>query len=114
MISCLGLLGMATYTTETRIKEISVRKILGSTNSALIYLLSKGFLSILAIAIGIAVPLSYFLNTLWLELIPYHVTVDLPTMILGVLILIIFGVVTIGSQTWRAAYINPVENLKNE
>ena len=114
LISCLGLLGMATYTTESRIKEISIRKILGSSDRALVYLLSKGFLSILLMAIGIAVPAGYFLNNMWLELIAYHVEVDIATILLGIVFLIFFGAVTIGSQTWRAVFINPVENLKNE
>jgi putative ABC transport system permease protein len=114
MISCLGLLGMATYTTETRLKEISIRKILGSSNGALIYLLSKGFLSIIGLAILIAVPAAYFLNTMWLELIAYHITFDAWTIVIGVLFLLLFGGITIGSQTWRAAFINPVDNLKNE
>ena len=114
MISCLGLLGMATYTTESRIKEISIRKILGSSDRALVFLLSKGFLSILLIAIMIAVPAGYFLNNMWLELIAYHVTVDITTILLGILFLIFFGGITVGSQTWRAIFINPVENLKND
>ena len=114
IISCLGLLGMATYTTETRMKEISIRKILGSSNGALVYLLSKGFLSIILIAIVIAVPAAYFLNTIWLELMAYHVKVDVVTILLGVSFLILFGVITIGSQTWRAMFVNPTENLKND
>ncbi|MCI0751881.1 MAG: ABC transporter permease [Flammeovirgaceae bacterium] len=114
VISCLGLLGMATYTTETRIKEISIRKVLGSSNGSLVYLLSKGFLSILIVAIILAVPAAYFLNNLWLENIAYHVSVDVFTVALGVFMLIAFGVVTIGSQTWRAVFVNPVDNLKNE
>ena len=113
-ISCLGLLGMATYATETRIKEISIRKVLGSSNGSLIYLLSKGFVSLLLIAIVLAIPSAYFINNLWLEQIPYHVSVDMVTIVLGVFILIIFGIVTIGSQAWRATFVNPVENLKNE
>jgi putative ABC transport system permease protein len=114
MISCLGLLGMATYSTETRIKEISIRKILGSSNGSLVYLLSKGFFSVLLIAILLAVPAAYFLNNLWLEQLAYHVSVDVAVVILGVIILIVFGVLTIGSQTWRAVFINPVDNLKSE
>ncbi len=114
MISCLGLLGMATYTTETRIKEISIRKVLGSSNSSLIILLSKGFVKILLVAILIAVPSAYFLNNLWLEQVAYHTSFDLVVVITGVLMLIVFGVVTIGSQTVRATYVNPVENLKSE
>jgi putative ABC transport system permease protein len=113
-ISCLGLLGMATYATETRMKEISIRKVLGSSNASLIYLLSKGFVSLLLIAILLAVPSAYFLNNLWLEQLAYHVSVDVTTIVLGVVILIIFGVVTIGSQAWRATFVNPVENLKSE
>jgi putative ABC transport system permease protein len=114
VISCLGLLGMATYTTETRVKEISIRKILGSSNGSLVYLLSKGFLTILGIAIVIAVPAAYFINNLWLELIAFHITINAGMILLGVLVLIVFGVITIGSQTWRAAFINPVDNLKSE
>ncbi len=113
-ISCLGLLGMATYATETRIKEISIRKVLGSSNASLIYLLSKGFVVILVIAIVIAVPAAYFINNLWLEQLAYHVEVDGKTIAIGVIMLIVFGVLTIGSQTWRATYIKPVDNLKND
>ena len=114
LISCLGLLGMATYTTETRIKEISIRKVLGSSNGSLVYLLSKGFLAILLIAILIATPIAYLLNNLWLEKLAYHITIDAPVIVTGVFILIVFGVLTIGSQTWRATYVNPVDNLKSE
>lgn len=113
-ISCLGLLGMATYATETRIKEISIRKVLGSSDGSLIYLLSKGFVSILLIAIVIAVPAAYFINNLWLEQLAYHVSVDVVTIMIGVTTLIVFGIATIGSQAWRAIYVKPVENLRSE
>ncbi len=113
-ISCLGLLGMATYATETRIKEISIRKVLGSSDRELVYLLSKGFVAILFIAIVIAVPAAYFINNLWLEQMAYHVSVDVFTISLGILALLLFSGLTIGSQTWRAVFINPVENLKGE
>lgn len=114
IISCLGLLGMATYTIQTRKKEIAVRKILGSSNQSLVMILSRGYLTLLVIAIGLAVPAAYFINTLWLENFVLHVTVDALTIGLGVLILAIFGLITIGSQTLQAVYINPVENLKDE
>ena len=113
-ISCLGLLGMATYATETRIKEISIRKVLGCSDGALVYLLSKGFIVILLIAIVIAVPAAYFINNLWLEQLAYHVSVDVVTVGLGIISLLIFSGLTIGSQTWRAVFVSPVENLKGE
>ena len=114
LISCLGLLGMATYTTETRMKEISIRKVLGSSDSSLVYLLSKGFFGVLMMAIVLAIPAAYFINNLWLQKLAYHVAVDIPVIIFGVLILIFFGVITIGSQTWRATFVKPIENLKSE
>jgi putative ABC transport system permease protein len=112
LISCLGLLGMATYTLETRIKEISIRKILGSDNGSLIVLLSKGFIVLLLISVVIAVPLAYFASNMWLQLIAYHTTFDAGAILIGVLILILFAIITIGSQTIRATFVNPVDNLK--
>jgi putative ABC transport system permease protein len=112
LISCLGLLGMATYTLETRVKEISIRKILGSDNGSLIVLLSKGFIVLLLISVGIAVPLAYFANNMWLQLIAYHTTLDAGVILMGILILILFAISTIGSQTLRAMFVNPVDNLK--
>lgn len=114
MISCLGLLGMATYATETRIKEISIRKVLGSSSGALILLLSKGFITMLGIAVAIGLPAAFFFNNLWLEMIAYHVTMDWTVMVTGVLVLIFFGILTVGSQTVRATFVKPVENLKSE
>jgi putative ABC transport system permease protein len=113
-IACLGLLGMATYTTETRMKEISIRKVLGSSDRALVMLLSKGFFALLVIAIAIAVPAAWFLNNLWLELIAYRTSLSASVIGTGVIILIVLGGLTIGSQTLRAAFSNPVDSLKNE
>jgi putative ABC transport system permease protein len=113
-ISCLGLLGMATYATETRVKEISIRKVLGSSGAALVLLLSKGFATMLGIAILIGVPLSYFVNNLWLETIAYHTNIGLGVIGIGVLVLVVFGAITVGSQTLRATLVNPVDNLKSE
>jgi putative ABC transport system permease protein len=114
MISCLGLLGMATYSIETRMKEVSIRKVLGSTDQGLVILLSKGFLKLLVIAIMVGVPLAWFINNLWLELIAYRTEISFGVIISGVAILLALGAITIGSQTVRAAFANPAENLKNE
>jgi putative ABC transport system permease protein len=114
LISCLGLLGMSTYATETRLKEISIRKVLGSGNGALVLLLSKSFLTMLGLAILIGLPLSYFINEFWLNLIAYRTNISAGMIGVSVMILLFFGVVTVGSQTLRATFIKPVDNLKNE
>lgn len=113
-LSCLGLLGMATYSLETRKKEIAVRKVLGSSNRSLVLILSRGYVVILLIAVILAVPAAYFLNTLWLQNFAVHVSVDISTILLSLLLLAFFGGITIGSQTIQAAFVNPVDNLKNE
>lgn len=113
-ISCLGLLGMATYSIETRKKEIAMRKILGSSNRSLVYVLSKGYIMILLLALLISVPIAYYMNTIWLEGLAYHVTVDFVTIALGVFVLAFFGLFTVGSQTIQATMVNPVDNLKND
>jgi putative ABC transport system permease protein len=114
LISCLGLLGMATYTIETRMKEISIRRVLGSTGKALVFLLSQGFLKLIGVSILIGVPAAWYINNLWLELMAYHTAMDVWVMAIGIFILLLLSGITICSQTIRAAYTNLVDNLKAE
>ena len=114
IIACLGLLGMATYTVETKTKEVGIRKVLGATSKQLILQLSKGFISILLFAIVIAVPVAYFLNNLWLQEFAFRVPISFSVIGFGVFILLLLGFITIGSQTYRATTINPVDHLRNE
>ncbi|HZE85844.1 MAG TPA: ABC transporter permease, partial [Puia sp.] len=96
-IACLGLLGMATYTTERRKKEVGIRKVLGAKASGIIFLLSREFLKILLIAVSIAVPLSYIVNNLWLRKFPNRVEFGAGAILEGVLILLLPGLLVIGS-----------------
>ncbi len=114
VISCLGLLGMATYTTERRTKEIGIRKVLGAEEFSIARLLSKEFIKMLSLAIFIGVPLSYFVNNLWLRMLTVRVEFGVGTVLSGVLVLLILGILTIGSQTLRASKANPVKSLKME
>jgi putative ABC transport system permease protein len=114
IISCMGLLGMATYTTETRMKEISIRKVLGCSDQQLVMLLSKGFVKLLMISIVLGIPAAWFINNLWLEFMAYRTNVTFGMISLGVLLLTTLGGITIGSQTLRATVANPVDNLKSE
>lgn len=114
LISCLGLLGMATYTAETRQKEIGVRKVLGSSVGQIIYLLSKDYLRLLAVAVVIATPIAYFINNSWLEFFIQRVSIT-PWILIGcVFILLIISFLTVFSQSWRAARTNPVNSLRAE
>ena len=66
VISCLGLLGMAIYTSERKAKEVGIRKVLGATVSQFTLTLGRAFFFVLLIAIGLAAPASYFIYNLWL------------------------------------------------
>lgn len=114
LIACLGLLGMATYATERKTKEVGIRKVLGADELKIVLILSKSFLTLLAISILIAAPLSYFINKLWLDNLPNRVAFGFDTVILGSILMLVLGLITIGSQTLRAARQNPVESLKDE
>jgi putative ABC transport system permease protein len=113
-IACLGMLGMATYTTERRRKEVGIRKVLGAKNFGNAMLLSREFLNILGISILIAAPLSYILNTMWLRKFPNRVEFGLGTVLTGTCVVLVLGLITIGSQTIRASRRNPVDSLKAE
>jgi putative ABC transport system permease protein len=113
-IACLGMLGMATYSAERRRKEVGIRKVLGAGDWRNALLLSREFVHILLIAIAIAAPLSYSLNTLWLRKFPNRVEFGWGTVLLGTGIILVLGLLTIASQTIRASRLNPVESLRAE
>ncbi|MCG8307548.1 MAG: ABC transporter permease [Cytophagales bacterium] len=113
-IACLGLLGMAIYTTERRTKEIGIRKVLGASDLRLTILLSKEFLIVLAVSVSIAAPLSYFLNNFWLEFLVFRADIGLGTIIAGSMLLLILGLLSIGPQTFRVSNRNPVDSLRME
>ena len=113
-IASLGLLGMTIYTTQTRLKEVSIRKVLGASDNQVVYILSKGFVKLLLIAIVVAIPLSYVVNDLWLQSIAYRVSISPGVIVAGTLIMIAISAITIGSQTIKTGLTNPVDNLKNE
>lgn len=114
-IASLGLFGMVVFTTEIRLKEISIRKVLGATETGLIYLLSKSFLKLLAIAALIALPLTYFFfDQVVLKDYVYHLPMQVYEFITPLLIVVALAAILIGSQTLKAARSNPVKNLKTE
>ncbi len=114
-ISALGLLGMGVYTAETRLKEISIRKVLGATEGSLIKLLSKSFMWLLLIASLIAIPATYYLfDTVVLSDKVHRADIGALELSLGVIVIFIIGFTTIGSQTWKAAKSNPAQTLRSE
>jgi putative ABC transport system permease protein len=114
-IASMGLFGMVVFSTETRLKEISIRKVMGASSGNLIYLLSRGFLVLLSISALIALPVTYlFFENVVLTNFPYHTPVQVAELFVGLLAVLLIAFMMIGSQTLKAARSNPAEVLKNE
>ncbi len=113
-LACLGMLGMAMYSTQTRLKEIGVRKVLGASSEQLTFLLSKSFLVLMGIAAIVGIPAGYFLGELFLTQYAYKIEITPLLIFAGIFIVGGLGMLVIASQTWRAASVNPVESLRYE
>jgi ABC-type lipoprotein release transport system permease subunit len=114
-IASMGLFGMVVFTTETRLKEISIRKVMGASSGNLIYLLSRDFLLLLSISALIALPVTYFFfENFVLTNFPYHTPLQIAELFVGLLAVLVIAFIMIGSQTMKAARSNPAEVLKSE
>jgi len=114
-IASLGLLGMVVFTTETRLKEISIRKVLGASEGRLLYLLGKGFFLLLAIATIISLPITILLfEKVAFPEMANHAPLSISEMLLGVLSVLVIALIMIGSQTLKVARTNPAKVLKAE
>lgn len=114
LISCLGLFGLASFTAERRYKEIGIRKALGASSASIVRLLSSDFNKMIAVAVLIAIPLSYYLMGQWLASFAYTIDLTVYYFVLAGLLSFLIAWLTVAIQTMRAANINPVKSLKSE
>jgi ABC-type antimicrobial peptide transport system permease subunit len=114
LISCLGLLGLAAFTAEMKIKEISIRKVLGSSVFGIVRLLSGEFVKMILIAICVALPLSYLATKNWLDNFAYHINLQWWYFAGAGFITITISLLTVSFQSIKAALVNPIESLRAE
>lgn len=113
-ISCLGLLGLAMFTAEQRIKEIGIRKVLGASVGSLLALLSLEFLVLVVIALMIALPVSWYSMSKWLQGFAYRTTMQWWMFGMAGGIIIIVAMLTVSFQAIKAALVNPIKSLRSE
>lgn len=113
-ISCLGMYGLAVFTTDQRLRELSIRKVLGASVTNLISMLISNFLKLAMISLVLALPLSYLGVSKWLDDFAFRIDISSAIFIQGVFCLMIIVVVTVLHQSYRAAIRNPAETLKND
>lgn len=114
LISCLGLYGLSAYAARIRIKEIGIRKVLGSSNLDIVKILSIDFLKLVSVAIIIAVPITYFAMDRWLEDFAYHIDMQWWMFALAIVAVLTIAVSTLSYQGIKSATANPIKNLRTE
>jgi putative ABC transport system permease protein len=114
IISCLGLLGLASYSTLQRTKEIGIRKVLGASVSGIVNLLSTEFLVLVIISFAIAAPVAGFFMHKWLQDFAYHTSLNFWVFIIAGISALTIALFTVSFQAVRAAIANPVTSLRSE
>lgn len=113
-IASLGLLGMVIYSTETRRKEIGIRKVMGASIAIIMTLLSRSFLKLLLIAGCIALPIGYLLSFFFLNIFANRITIGVDILLISFAAMILIALLTIITQIYRVAAANPVNSLRSE
>jgi putative ABC transport system permease protein len=114
LIACLGLFGLATFNTLQRVKEIGIRKVLGASVINIVRLLSQEIIILIIIANLIAWPLAWYFMEQWLDSFAYRININMWLYILAAFVAIIIALITVGTQTIRAAMSNPANTLRYE
>lgn len=113
-IGCLGLIGMVGFIIETKTKEIGIRKVLGASVQNILVMISNHFFVLIIIAFGVALPVSYWLMSGWLDDFEYRTQISWWIVLLPLIIASAFTVLTLAYQSLRASLSNPVDALKDE
>lgn len=113
-IACLGLFGLATFTVESRTKEIGIRKVLGASVGNITALLSKDFLKLVLISVVIASPIAGYFMNIWLQDFAYRVDISWWIFAVAGILAILIALLTVGYQSIKAALANPVKSLRTE
>jgi ABC-type antimicrobial peptide transport system permease subunit len=114
LISCLGLLGLSSFTIAQRTKEIGIRKVLGASISHIVALLSKEFLKLILIAFVFAAPIAWLMLSNWLEDFEYRINMQWWMFIVVGCLALLAALLTVGYQSIKAALSNPVKSLRSE
>jgi putative ABC transport system permease protein len=114
IVACLGLFGLSLYTVAKRMKEISIRKVLGASLGQITGLITKDYIKLVLIAGVIALPVGYYLLNNWLKKYAFHISIDIWFFLLPLLLIIAIALITVLYQSIRAAVRNPVKSLRTE
>ncbi|MEZ4811166.1 MAG: ABC transporter permease [Allomuricauda sp.] len=113
-ISCLGLLGLAAFNNELRIKEIGIRRVLGSSSLAILRLLFLDFIKLVLLSILIASPIAWYLMQGWLEQFAYRIDMRWTVFVVAGMVTVLIAMATVSFQAIKAVSANPIKSLRTE
>ena len=114
LLSCMGLLGLAVFMAERKVKEIGIRKVLGASVTDMTALLSGSFLKLILISIIIAMPVGWWIMNNWLQDYAYRISMHWWTFLIAGMLVIFLAMITVSFQAIKAAMTNPVKSLRTE
>ncbi len=114
LLACLGLFGLAAFTTVQRTKEIGIRRVLGAKVSGITFLIAKNFLQLIGIAIVIAIPAAWWAGNKWLQDFAFRIPVQLYVFVITIFVTMLIAFCTVGYHSIKVALSNPVKSLKTE
>ena len=114
LISCMGLFGLAAFMAEQRVKEIGIRKVLGASEWNILRLVAGSFVVLVLIAIGIAMPISYFVAKNWLEKFAYRIDLSWSYFAFAALLTVVIALATVAAHAAKSALMKPMDSLRSE
>jgi putative ABC transport system permease protein len=114
VISCLGLIGLSSYTAIQRTKEIGIRKVLGATTMSIVSLLSADFIKLVLFATALSLPVAWYFMNEWLASYTYRITMGWLMFALPVVLIVVIAAITISAQVLKTAMADPARTLKYE
>jgi putative ABC transport system permease protein len=114
LVACLGLFGLAAYTSEQRTKEIGIRKAMGASTSNVVGMLTKEFTKLVLISFLLSIPIAWYFMNQWLKAFAYKTSMGIWPFLAAGLTAVVIAWLTVSYQSFRAARANPVESLRNE
>jgi putative ABC transport system permease protein len=114
VVACLGLFGLASFTTAQRTKEIGIRKVLGATVGEIVEMLYREFAVLILVAFVIATPLAWYAVTQWLQSYAFRTNLPWWLFVMPFLVVLLTSLLTVSFQSIKAALTNPVKSLRSE
>jgi putative ABC transport system permease protein len=113
-VACLGLFGLTSFTVQRKVKEIGIRKVLGASVGNLLFMLSTEFFRLIVVAFGLAIPVTYYMISVWLENFTDRIMIGATGFLIAGAAVLMIAWLAVSALSLKAARSNPVDSLRSE